>query len=116
MDTALLAAEWLRVVRGRRSQRDASRRLGYGSNIVYRWETGQCAPHASAAFRAARRFGVDVDQAVRGFLGVPDSDQTQLASVTSREGVRALLGRLRGETSFVELSSRTRFNRFVLSR
>ncbi len=116
MDTALLAAQWLRAIRGRRSQRDASRRLGYGSNIVYRWESGHCAPHASAAFQAARRFGIDVDQAVRGFLGVPDADRKPLPSVTSREGVQFLLGRLRGEASFVELASATPFNRFVLSR
>ncbi len=116
MDTQSLAAEWLRAIRGKRSQRAASQRLGYRSNIVYRWETGHCAPQASAAFRAARRFGIDVDRAVGGFLGVPATDQQQLPSVTTREGVTFLLQRLRGDASFVDLAAKTRFNRFVLSR
>ncbi len=116
MDASLLASEWLRAIRGRRSQRAASQRLGYGSNIVYRWEAGYCAPQASAAFRAAKRFGIDVDEAVRGFLGVPDAEQKSLPSVTTRPGVQYLLGRLRGDASFVELAERTPFNRFVLSR
>lgn len=116
MDWVLLSAEWLRAVRGRRSQRAASRRLGYGSNIFSRWETGRCSPRASDAFAASRAFGTDVDDAVRRFLGLPSTDPVELPSVTTKEGVHQLLLRLKGEASFVELAARTNFDRFVLSR
>jgi hypothetical protein len=116
MDWSQLSSEWLRAVRGRRSQRAASRRLGYGSNIFSRWETGRCAPRASDAFRAAHRFGVNVERAELGFLGLPAHEQGGLPSLATKAGVHELLLRLKGETSFVDLAARTRFNRFVLSR
>jgi hypothetical protein len=116
MDWSLLAAQWLRALRGRRSQRAASKRLGYSSNILYRWEAGYCAPLASTAFSAAARFSVNVDDAVLGFLGVPAHDRDGAPAFTTREGIRYLLERVRGEASFIDLAKRTSFNRFALSR
>jgi hypothetical protein len=39
MDFEQISADWLRFMRGKRSQRSFSKRLGYRSNIAYRWET-----------------------------------------------------------------------------
>lgn len=116
MDWQQVAAEWICALRGRRSQRAASKRLGYGSNIVYRWEARLCAPPATTAFTAAQRFGVNVEESIATFLGVPDADRSELPDFTTRDGIVILLERLRGDLSFVELAKRTTFNRFTLSR
>lgn len=41
MDWDQLAAELVRALRGKTSQAQLSRRLGYRSNIVQRWESGR---------------------------------------------------------------------------
>lgn len=116
MDWQLVSQQWLSAVRGRRSQRVLSRRLGLGANAVYRWESGRCAPAAPVALRFAERAGVKVDDAIFTFLGVPERDRDASAGFSTPEGVRSLLERVRGERSFIELAHATGFNRFALSR
>jgi transcriptional regulator with XRE-family HTH domain len=116
MDWQLVSQQWLSAVRGRRSQRVLSRRLGLGANAVYRWESGRCAPSAPAALRLAERAGVRVDDAIFTFLGVPERDWVAGFGFATADGVRSLLERVRGERSFIELSEATGFNRFALSR
>jgi hypothetical protein len=41
MDTAIVARELVRAVRGKRSQEAINRRLGFGFNQLHRWERGQ---------------------------------------------------------------------------
>ena len=43
-----VARELVVALRGRRSRLGLSRRLGYRSNIVRRWEAGECFPTAAA--------------------------------------------------------------------
>src|SRR4051812_7007275 len=50
-----IAADLVRAVRGKRSQADFSRRIGYRSNIAHRWESRACWPTASAFLRACAR-------------------------------------------------------------
>ena len=50
-----IAANLVRAVRGRRSQTNFSRLIGYRSNIARRWEVGACWPAASAFLCAAER-------------------------------------------------------------
>jgi transcriptional regulator with XRE-family HTH domain len=66
----VLAAELVRVLRGRRSQRALNRRLGRASNVAHTWERGRRAPRASDFFRLARLAGVDVETSLRAF-GAP---------------------------------------------
>jgi len=46
-----IAAELLRSLRGKRSQAAFSRKLGYKSNIVNRWEAGEAFPLAATFLR-----------------------------------------------------------------
>lgn len=115
MDFDRVAAEFLRALRGRRSQAAFCRRLGYKSNVAYTWEAGRGFPTAARAFEIARKMGVNLDAALRRFYVVapPWLDQTDVAT---RAGVAALLRDLRGKTTLVELARSSDKTRFAISR
>jgi transcriptional regulator with XRE-family HTH domain len=48
----VLARQFLRAVRGRRSQVAFARRLGYASNVAAEWESGRREPSAADALSA----------------------------------------------------------------
>jgi len=54
------ASEFLRALRGKRSQRALARRLGYIANPITDWENGRRYPTAVEAFRVAWLTGADV--------------------------------------------------------
>jgi hypothetical protein len=110
-----LAAEWLRSLRGRRSQVAFSRRFGYRSNIAYRWESGRCFPSASGTLSMVSALGGDVVASISRFYRstppwLSEADPCTVA------GVARLLQDLRGGATLVELSRRTGFSRFTLTR
>jgi DNA-binding phage protein len=110
-----LAVDWLRALRGRRSQRTFSRRLGYKSNIAYRWESGHCWPTAHTVLRLMKRMKIDVRAALVKFYA---SEPTWLRGCdpTSAEGVARLLDDLRGGTSIVQLAATSGFSRHQIAR
>lgn len=108
-----VAAEFVRVLRGRRSQPAFSRRLGYRSNVVYRWEAGRAWPTAASAMAAAERAGIDVNAAVAKFLG---SHPPSVPQIATPEGVVQLLTTLRGRTPIGGIAERAGKNRFAVSR
>lgn len=114
-DYEKIAREFLRALRGRRSQAAFSRRLGYRTNVAYVWEAGRAFPTAASALVAARRAGVDVSAALARFFRSPPA---WLDSVdpASREGVAMLLDDLRGRTSIVDLARASGKSRFALAR
>lgn len=116
MDTARISADWLRLVRGKRSQRGFSKRLGYASNIAYRWETGVCFPLAREALTLAKRDGAAGRAALQAFLGGPLPSELSEVELGSRPGVAQLLKSLRGDTSLVELARRSGYSRFSVAR
>ena len=106
------ARQWVRAIRGHRSQRQLSMRLGYRSNPVAEWEGGRRFPTAAEFFRAAAVSGVDVTVALRLFqpsASIPSDpvDDTGLA--------RWLDG-LRGNLAIGELAERVGASRFAVSR
>src|SRR5688572_5646132 len=101
--TTALAADWVRAIRGKRSQVLTSRRLGFRSNVVYRWEAGVCFPTASTALRFAQQCGVDVVAALKAFLPAPP-DWLDVIDVTSPAAIARLLTDLRGRIPLRELS------------
>jgi hypothetical protein len=115
MNFSRLAADWLRFLRGKRSQRAFSKRLGYRSNIAYRWESEVCFPTAAEVLKIVERTGVPLTQRVESFFGTaaPAGLPAQLATGA---GVAALLRVLRGNTHLVELSRRSGFSRFSIAR
>jgi hypothetical protein len=115
MDHERLASDWLRALRGRRSQRAFSRRLGYRSNIAYRWESGVCFPTAREVLAVCERFGVDVETAAAAFLA-PTGTPPAEVSLTRAAGLAAFLDAARGEATIVDLAKRAGHSRFAVSR
>lgn len=116
MNWGRISADWLRFIRGKRSQRGFSKRLGYASNIAYRWETGACFPLGREAFTLAKRDGAAGRAALEVFLGGPLPAALVQVELGTCEGVAQLLRALRGDTSLVELARRCGYSRFSLAR
>lgn len=115
LNVKALSADWLRALRGRRSQVAFSRRFGYRSNIAYRWESQRCFPTASETLVMLRALGLDVGGCIASFYrsSPPWLGETDPCSVL---GVARLLDDLRGGASMVELSRRSGHSRFAVMR
>jgi DNA-binding phage protein len=116
MDFARISGDWLRLMRGKRSQRGFSKRLGYASNIAYRWETGVCHPLGREALALAKRDGAAGRAALVAFLGGPLPPALRDVDLGTRMGLAQLLRELRGESSLVELARRSGHSRFSIAR
>ncbi len=114
-DYEVIAGELVRALRGRRSQTNLSTRLGYRSNIVHRWEAGQCWPSASDFLGACARLRIDVAESFSAFYGRPPQwlDATNAASAAT---VAAFLRDMRGKVPIKALAEATGYSRFSLSR
>jgi len=110
-----LSRQLLRAVRGRRSQVDLSRRIGYRSNMVHRWEAGECAPSAATFLALCQKQRVDVAGALGRFYGRPPVWIAEHGA-TSNAAVAALLRDQKGKVALGELARATGYNRFTLSR
>jgi DNA-binding phage protein len=116
MDQAQISADWLRSMRGKRSQRGFSKRLGYASNIAYRWETGICFPLGREALALAKRDGAAGRAALRTFFGGTLPNALVDVDLGTAPGLAQLLRALRGDTSLVELARRSGYSRFSVAR
>lgn len=114
MNYDLLASQLIRALRGRRSQVALSRRLGYRSNVLYSWESGEGFPTAAKFFRLALQVGRNPRECLGRFLRDPEL-ASQLDFTTS-EGVAALLRDLRGKRPLAALSDAIGRDRFAVSR
>jgi DNA-binding phage protein len=109
MDSPLeaLSRDLVRGLRGHRSQVATSRRLGYRSNVLYRWEAGLRWPSGAELLRLAERTGADVEAALRRF----DPAAAEVASARGAPGtaahLTAWLGAVRGQLTLSELARRT---------
>ena len=110
-----LAAELVRAIRGRRTQSGLSRRIGYASNIVHRWESQQCSPSAARFLQVCEGLGVDIGIAYGRLLRRPLT-RTERGTASSPEGVAALLAELRGRTPIIDVATATGVNRFTVSK
>lgn len=115
LDHACLTAEIIRHLRGKRSQMALSKRLGYRTNILYLWEAQKGAPTAAGFLSLAARVGLDVPAALARFYRDPPPWMSQV-NPSSTEGVAALLGDLKGNTSLVDTAATLRCSRYALSR
>lgn len=59
----------VRAVRGKRSQADLSRRAGYRSNVVQRWESGECTPAAAKFLAVCECQRINLGEALVRFYG-----------------------------------------------
>jgi transcriptional regulator with XRE-family HTH domain len=115
MDFDRLASEFLRALRGKRSQPAFCRRLGYKSNVAYTWESGRGFPTAARALWAAERVGVPVVSAYQEFYQRRPA-WLQEADPATPEGVARFLTDLKGRTSILELASYSGKSRFAVAR
>jgi transcriptional regulator with XRE-family HTH domain len=115
MDHVVIAAELLKALRGKRSQVQWSRRLGYRSNVAYAWESGRRWPTAAETLRAAERDGIDVAAALTAFYGEAPAWLGEVEAA-SPEGVARLLQDLKGSLTVTELAGRVGTSRYALAR
>ena len=115
LDYDLLAAQWLRAMRGKRSQRALSRRLGYRTNIAYRWESGRCWPTASKAMRALKKLGWNLQDALARFEG-RSAGWAARCDLTQPEGIVMLLEQLRQRVPVIAIARATGHSRFAVAR
>lgn len=115
MDFEVIAAELIRSLRGKRSQAAFSRKLGYRSNIVNRWESGRAFPTASTFLGVVA--GVQKKQAsvLQRFFPRPPSELVALGP-SSPLGVALFLRELRGKTPILSIAKESGYNRYSVSR
>jgi hypothetical protein len=113
--TAAIAADLVRALRGGRTQADLSRRLGYRSNIVHRWESGKCWPNAATFLQACARLRPDIGACFERFFG-RRPEWVDIQAPFTRASIAAFLRDLRGRTPIVELAERSGHNRYSVGR
>lgn len=103
------ARQFLRAIRGKRSQVAFSRRLGYRGNVCAKWEGGHRFPTFAETLRAAERAGLDVPAALQRFheASAPtwDPEQPQLWFTS-----------LQGSTRQADLARRAELSRQQVGR
>ena len=110
-----IAADLIRALRGTRSQSDFSKRLGYRSNIVHRWESGKCWPSASSFLSQCLRWQPRLAGAFEQFFQrVPD--WLDAHAPFSRACISAFLSDLRGKVPIATLAARCSYNRHSVGR
>jgi hypothetical protein len=116
LDYDLIARDFIRALRGRRSQTGLSRRLGYRTNVLYRWEAGRTFPTAACALRAAQQTGVNVRQALVRFYRVAPAWLERRRELTTPAAVNALLDDMLAGRPIVPLASAIGRSRFATAR
>jgi transcriptional regulator with XRE-family HTH domain len=106
-----VASEFLRALRGRRSQVQLARRLGYRGNPMTDWERGERFPTAEEALRVAALSGVDVSAALARF-----APTVRLRPTRAGFSLSMWLNDMRGDTPLKELAERVHASRFSVSR
>lgn len=105
------ARQFLRALRGRRSQKAFAKRLGYRGNPVTDWENGRRFPTAEEVLRAAALSGLDVNGAFRNF------HQTSPPQINGgRVELADWLNSIRGTARINELAERLGISRYAISR
>jgi len=115
LDWEVVAREWVRELRGKRSQAAYSRHLGYQSSVVHRWETGAASPTAARFLSICAQSGKDVRAAYAAFFLQAPSWLGPHAP-TSPEAVAALLQHLQGKTTLVTLAELSGYSRYAIAR
>jgi transcriptional regulator with XRE-family HTH domain len=115
IDWDAVAREWVRTMRGKRSQGAFSRHLGYQSSVVHRWESGAAWPTAARFLAVCARSGKDVRAGFAAFflraptwLGEHDP--------SSPEAVAAFLRQLQGKRTVSSLADASGCSRYAIAR
>ncbi|MDH5675517.1 MAG: DUF4423 domain-containing protein [Myxococcales bacterium] len=115
-DYPRVARELVKALRGRRSCAELSRRAGYRSNIVQRWESGHCYPTAARLLALQRRLRPKGPSWLERFFTVTPPWLTKLDDAHSPAAVAAFLTHLKGKTSTTRLAELSGHNRHSVAR
>jgi transcriptional regulator with XRE-family HTH domain/DNA-binding transcriptional regulator YiaG len=115
LDFEAISAEWIRALRGKRSQVAFSRRLGYASSVVHRWEVGTAWPTAARFLNACERSGKDLVACYAAFFWRPPPWLKE-HEPSSPGAVAALLRQLRGKTKINLLAEASGYSRYSIAR
>src|SRR5262245_32356083 len=110
-----LARQFVRALRGKRSQVAFSRRLGFSTNVLYAWESGRRWPTAATILRAVERARVDVRSALRQFFASLPA-WLERERIATRQGVARLLTELRGQLTILDVARRSDRSRYAVAR
>jgi transcriptional regulator with XRE-family HTH domain len=105
------ASQFLRAIRGKRSQVAFARRLGYRANPITDWENGRRYPTAAEAMRACERVGIDVSAAFARFHPAPPPPPR-----SGTTGLCDWLVSARGSAPIGALAERCGRSRFAIAR
>jgi hypothetical protein len=105
------ASQFLRALRGRRSQQAFARRLGYRANPITDWEHGRRYPTAQETLRAAARIGKNVVAAFSRF-----TPRVPLQPSAAGFDLGSWLSRLIGQTPISALARSTGHSRSSIAR
>jgi transcriptional regulator with XRE-family HTH domain len=109
------AAELVRVLRGQRSCAELSRRIGYRSNIVHRWESRHSWPTAARFLQVHRQLRPTAPHWMEHFFhGLPE--WAAAYEPTSSAAVAAFLRHLRGKTPVLRVAELAQRNRYSVAR
>jgi hypothetical protein len=115
MNYEATAAELVRALRGRRSCAELSRRIGYRSNIVHRWESRRSWPTAARFLQVHRKLRPKAPIWLESFFhALPDWAAAQ--EPTSATAVAAFLQHLRGKTPVLRVAELAQRNRYSVAR
>lgn len=109
-----VASDLIRALRGKRSCAELSRRAGYRSNIVQRWERGRSWPTAADYLRLHARFRRRASWIEQYFHTLPAWAVGMDAH--SPEAVAAFLRALRGKTPILRVAELAERNRYSVAR
>lgn len=115
MDYDLIAVELLRSLRGKLSQAAFSRRLGYRSNMVSRWEARVAFPSAARLLAIVAQVRPRKPAPLHAFFPRVMPSMAAL-NPTSPAAVAAFLTELRGKTPLLSIARESGFNRYSVSR
>jgi transcriptional regulator with XRE-family HTH domain len=115
LDMEAIAADWVRQLRGKRSRAAFSRRLGYQSNVVHRWENESAWPTASRFLEVCEHCGKDVGAAYQAFFMRTPAWSKEHAPA-SPAAVAAFLRELQGKIKIVNLAESSGFSRYSIAR
>ena len=114
-DYEQLASEFVRALRGARSQMGLSRQLGYRSNVLYTWEAGRRYPTACETLRMTEACGRNLASVWRQFYGNAPLWIGQV-DTTRPAGLATVLNDLRGRASRIEVADQAGLSRHAVSR
>jgi len=110
-----ISADLVRALRGKRSQAEFSRRLGYRSNIAQRWESGKCWPTFAGLLRACSHSQPSLARCFTQFFK-RTPEWFEKDDPFSSASIAAFLRELRGKAPIATLVARTGYNRYSVAR